>query len=67
MQQIFKVLPIGGMFVGYISIQIPDELHTRLKILATEKKTHLKNIVVEALKEFVEREGGGKGEKHIRT
>lgn len=40
-----------------LTVQVPSELHTRIKTLASLKGLKLRELVVEALKEKLEREG----------
>ena len=38
-----------------MNYQIPDELHYRLKVLAAQKATTLKSVVLEALEQYADR------------
>jgi len=42
--------------VTYINIEIPAELHKKLKKIAINKDGYLKNVVCEALEEYATKE-----------
>ncbi len=46
--------------MGYINVEIPEELHRELRILRARSGEEMREIIKEALKEKIEREKGSK-------
>ena len=46
------------MFVGYINLKIPNDLHKKLKEIALREEKKLKNVILEALEYYVENKSG---------
>ena len=44
-----------------INITIPDDIHKKLKIAAALEEKSLKDLVIEALQDYLERKGGANG------
>jgi hypothetical protein len=56
-QVIIKVQ--GGERMAVINIrEVPDDLHTRVKVQAAKERTTLRELVIRALEEYLKKVGG---------
>lgn len=55
---ILSLIKHGVDYLKHINVQIPEELHRKLKQIAAKDGKNLKDVVTEAFDEYVENRGG---------
>lgn len=51
--------------MGNFNLPIPEELHHKFKVIATKKKTMMKDILINLLSDYVTKEERRDGERKI--